>query len=96
MVVKQPSTNVVNDCTFWKAIGHSNDTEDVNVTKSALQYCSRQHLVSMENSGMGDAKLPPCVAGVPLLNNMSHIRLHPISTLTQRIVLYVIGRKHDF
>lgn len=96
MVVKRPSTNVVNDCTFWKAIGHSDNAEDLDVAKSALQYCSRQHLVSMENSGMGDAKLPPCVAGVPLLNNMSHIRLHLTSSLTQRIVLYVIGRKHDF
>lgn len=96
MVVEQPSPKVVDDCIFRKAIGHSDNAEDLDVAKSTLQDCGRQHFVSMKNSGMSDAKLPPCVTGVPLLNNMQHIHLHPISSLTQRTNLYVIGRKLVF
>lgn len=96
MVIKRPSTYVVNDCTFRKAIGHSDNAEDLNVAKSTLQDCSRQHFVSMKNSGMSDAKLPTCVTGVPLLNNMHHIHLHPTSSLTQRTNLYVIGQNCVF
>ena len=74
MVVEQSSANVVNDCTFRKAIRHSDNAENLDVAKSTLQDCGRQHFVSMKNTGMSDAKLPPCVTGVPLLNNMHHIR----------------------